>query len=85
MNSDASEGKRPRGRPVGSGKPMPVVPLVGLHAARTSAALSLSQCAEVIGVTKDHMAKIERGVVRLDVARAVRLARWIGVSVESFL
>lgn len=85
MQSDASEGKRPRGRPVGSRKPMPVAPLAGLNAARTSAGLTLEQCGEVLGVNKAHMSKIERGVVRLDVARAVRLARWLGVSVESFL
>jgi len=56
-----------------------------LRAARIAAGHTLQSAGEMIGVSKAHYGKIERGLNRLDVARAVQIARLLGVSVESFL
>lgn len=79
---------RGRGRPAvgrGNGKPAEMTPLPGLRLAREAAGETLDDMGALLGVNRSHASKIELGQVRLDVGRAVRLARHYGVAVESFL
>lgn len=78
-------GERSRGRPAGAEpKPFEPFPLPGLRAARLRAGESLAQLGRVLGVNKSHASKIELGQVRLDVERALKLARHYGIPVERF-
>jgi transcriptional regulator with XRE-family HTH domain len=74
-----------RGRPIGKGKPFAPVPLHGLRAARIAAGETLEQAGALIGVNKSHMGKFETGATRLDVARALVLARHYRIPIESFI
>lgn len=77
--------ERKRGRPAvgrGNGKPAQSTPLPGLRQARERAGESQAQAGAVVGVNKSHMGKIEQGQVRLDVGRALALARHYGITVE---
>lgn len=77
--------KRGRGRPIGTGKPFAPVPLKGLRKARLAAGENQEQAGALIGVNKSHFSKIEIGQTRLDIARALVLARHYGVPIESFI
>lgn len=52
-----------------------------LIAARVSAGKSRREACELIGKTESHLAKIERGEVRLFADDALALARFYGVTV----
>lgn len=78
-------GKRPRGRPVGSGKKFEPVPLPGLTHWRVHFGETRLTAGERIGVNASHMRKLELGTVRLDLARAKVLADAYSVPVEWFL
>ena len=61
------------------------IALDGLKAKRQALGLKLEEAGKIIGVTKAHYRKIEQGVTRLDVARAVKLGSALGLAVESFI
>lgn len=78
-------GGRSRGRPAGApAKPFKPFPLPGLRAARLAAGDTLEAMGELLGANKSHASKIELGQVRLDVERALVLARHYGLPVERF-
>lgn len=74
-----------RGRPAGPAKPMPIVPLNGLHVRRKAKGYSLEAIGALIGVNKAHMGKIEKGIVRLDIVRAAVIANHLGCDIGSLL
>lgn len=76
-----------RGRPLGAASFFKVdkTPLAGLRAARLKAGFTQEQAGAVIGTNKSHYGKLELGTVRLDTARAGKLAKLFGVTVDSFL
>lgn len=77
--------KRGRGRPIGTGKPFVPIALNGLRKARIAAGENQEQAGALIGVNKSHFSKMEIGQTRLDVARALVLARHYGIPIESFI
>lgn len=60
-------------------------PLNGLVHRREFAKLTQRQLSEVVGVSQSQYNKFEKGLVRLDVHRADKLARHLDCKIEDLL
>lgn len=59
--------------------------LIGLAQRREFHNLTQGDLGAVIGVSQSQMNKFEKGLVRLDVHRALKLAKRLGCSIEDLL
>jgi transcriptional regulator with XRE-family HTH domain len=59
--------------------------LAGLQCRREFQDLTQADLAELIGVTASQFSKFEKGLVRLDVYRAAKLARRLGCTIDELL
>ncbi len=64
---------------------MTYVPLKGLLARREARDFSQAKLAKVIDVTQSQYGKFEKGLVRLDVHRAAKLARFLKCRIEDLI